>query len=492
MGGLELSGIESTEISTGGDDVIATGDGDKHIFGGFGMDTITAGAGDHVVMGDNGVVEYDTDGAPKVLETTDTADHPEYGGDDVIDITGDGDNIVFGGMGSDHITTRNGTDVIFGDNGRTTYAGPVGGLHLDRLESLLPTSGGPDTIATGNGTKYIIAGFGDDTAQTGTGDDILIGDNGVVLYDTNGLPALVYGTNPDVGGDDLLRTVDGTNIFIGGDGADTMHGGTGRDAMFGDGGKATLEEGAWRVLETIDPFIGGNDFIDGGPGRDVMMGGAGNNTFVGNLADDVMIDRYGRATFIPETQMAVSVIRLDTISLIANVQEKLEGGINIGEVPEVNVPLYGEARHGTGGLHRTGVGEGGKTAGFTAAVTAASLHHHGDYEAIPLKAETEEPLPEAAEEGKATGTDGRDVPPAQDAPAPVSSMPAPATMAATDAAGNAEEPLAGSGAVIAGIMGWKVLTGGAVAGRGAIDRQSFKDLAARQNKKRFKRWTSVG
>jgi hypothetical protein len=37
-----------------------------------------------------------------------------------------------------------------------------------------------------------------------------------------------------------------------------------------------------------------------------------------------------------------------------------------------------------------------------------------------------------------------------------------------------------------------VVSGGSSSSGKVIDRKSFKDLAAKQDKKRFKRWTSVG
>ncbi len=51
---------------------------------------------------------------------------------------------------------------------------------------------------------------------------------------------------------------------------------------------------------------------------------------------------------------------------------------------------------------------------------------------------------------------------------------------------------AGAGSAVAGMVGWKVFTGGSTAAKNVIDRKSFKELAARQEKKRFKRWASMG
>jgi len=519
VGGLELSLMESTVPSQGGDDTIETGDGEKHIIGGFGADIITAGVGDHVVMGDNGRVNYDTDGAPKVLETTDTVDHPEYGGDDVITL-GSGDGVIFGGMGSDEITTHDGTEVIFGDNGRVEYVGPVGGLELSLIESTLPLEGGDDTIRTGNGTKYIIGGFGSDSITTGTGSDILIGDNGVVECDENGLPETVYSTWPDVGGVDTLETTAGTNILIGGTKGDFIYGGSGRDAIFGDSGEVTLLNGVWHTLEATDYFIGGDDFMDGGAGNDVMMGGAGNNTFAGSLSEDIMIDTYGRVTFTPDASKVTSVIRLDTTSLIANVMTELEGGKDIGEIPEVETAgdrefadegwLFGSFQEwGVSGAGMNLAGHKGSygLAGTGDEQTDQPRDHHGLSQA-PSAGEGEPSIPESETlpgeeppiEEEATEENTSHAGEAPEGAGNVGGETNEGTeedeSSDEEEEGNGEGGSADAGtAAVAGMMGWKVLAGGSLGTRaatGVIDRESFRELAARQDKKRFKRWTSVG
>src|ERR1043165_7143009 len=56
----------------GGNDTIVTGDGDKRTLGGEGADTITAGAGTHVVAGDNAQGDYKTAGLAVLYPTTHT------------------------------------------------------------------------------------------------------------------------------------------------------------------------------------------------------------------------------------------------------------------------------------------------------------------------------------------------------------------------------------------------------------------------------------
>ena len=120
-------------VSLGGDDTITAQDGTKIVLGGDGADTIKLGDGralssNHIVIGDNGVVNYvpigqTGAGLPWIYETTDTL--AVTGGVDTIKV-GDGDNTILGGMGGDAITTDTGTaaaarqrqtDTIIGDNG---------------------------------------------------------------------------------------------------------------------------------------------------------------------------------------------------------------------------------------------------------------------------------------------------------------------------------------------------------------------------------------
>jgi len=385
---------------------------------------------------------------------------------------------------------------------------------LDEIRSLVPDSGGPDTIATGDGDKHIIAGPGGDTAATGTGDDILIGDNGSVEYDS-GIPALVYNTDPAIGGRDLLSSMAGTNIFIGGNGDDDIYGGSDRDAIFGDGGQVTLTDGSWHLVETINHFIGGDDWMDGGDGLDVMMGGAGHDTFVGSLADDLIIDTYGRVTIEPKTQDTKTVVRLDTISLIANTQEKLEGGRNIGTVHSVDFSMLEDILSGNNGisLESTGVHwlvshDSHALAGFAGEATA-SHYHPGAYKKVPAGVKGDNDKPAANEEPLQDDTTGQEDTQSQEAPkslwdnnslaavseaySPVhKTIPSEAAYPDDAAVGDGIVRYPGAGAAIAGMIGWKVVTGEAPSARSMIDRSSFRDLAKRQGKKRFKRWTSVG
>ena len=118
---------ESKSDTEGGSDTITTGDGKNAIIGGTDADIITTGAGNDIIVGDGGKVIMDTGRNALMVTNKDrniTAGGLEDGsaGGDTID-AGNGRNVVFGGLDSDHIKTGEGEDVVFGDNGFATFQG---------------------------------------------------------------------------------------------------------------------------------------------------------------------------------------------------------------------------------------------------------------------------------------------------------------------------------------------------------------------------------
>ena len=117
--------VESTDSAYGGNDTITIGAGKAIVVGGVGQDSVSGGSGTNIILGDDGEIDGIT-GNPNqfgelpitvgMVETTD----PGAGAADTIDI-GDGDSIVMGGSGGDHITTSTSTSFVFGDDGYITW-----------------------------------------------------------------------------------------------------------------------------------------------------------------------------------------------------------------------------------------------------------------------------------------------------------------------------------------------------------------------------------
>lgn len=128
--------VETKSEPFGGQDYIQTGDGQNTILGGTDADTILTGTGNDIIVGDGGLVIMDKpDGKNKghnPLIVTNSGknindkneDEKSAGGDFIH--AGDGNNVIFGGLGDDKIDSGKGEDVVFGDNGYATFRGNAG------------------------------------------------------------------------------------------------------------------------------------------------------------------------------------------------------------------------------------------------------------------------------------------------------------------------------------------------------------------------------
>ena len=116
-----LRDIQTSDPAFGGDDQIVSGNGPDMVFGGSGEDLIIAGGdddADDIVFGDNGHMLFNLTGVLTLMEST----NPNIGGADAI-LAGDGQNILIGGADADTITSGADDDIVFGDNARATFQG---------------------------------------------------------------------------------------------------------------------------------------------------------------------------------------------------------------------------------------------------------------------------------------------------------------------------------------------------------------------------------
>src|SRR6185436_3670341 len=119
--------IQTTVPSIGGNDDILVGDGPDVVLGGVGVDYINmdratqakigTDSGLDIILGDNGLAEFQAVNGQSVLTHIETTD-PGIGDDDFV-FASDGPDVVLGGKGKDTIDagTDGGGDVIVGDNG---------------------------------------------------------------------------------------------------------------------------------------------------------------------------------------------------------------------------------------------------------------------------------------------------------------------------------------------------------------------------------------
>jgi hypothetical protein len=233
-----------------------------------------------------------TDGIERLVGLVVTVD-PRIGGDDTV-TTGRGNDTVMGGAGDDVISTSRDSatdvsDIVFGDHGFVDYVLLDGDpTDLDRVWSTEPTLGGADVIQTGIGDDIVVGGADADTIFGGAGRNIVLGDSGrftAVPDETRrwGNLPMASGTletvSPATGGADVIRTLEGIDIILGGADGDWIEAGAGDDVVVGDNGRVdwAVRADALRVVtvDVTDNGIGGQDTIYGQDGDDHIYGDTG-------------------------------------------------------------------------------------------------------------------------------------------------------------------------------------------------------------------------
>jgi len=324
-----------------------------------------------------GIGENQTDGVfrdPNLIMSIDGA----TGGADRIDGNG-GNDIVVGGPGADPALNGNGgDDVLVGDSGRLDYTrklpfgpddeAPVHGdtivTVLRQVQTIHVGQGGGDTISGNAGADLILGGFGGDTiygdnetADAGAADgaDVLIGDNGELIYDDAADPDLatldiIRSFADGLGGGDTISGDAGSDILLGGTGGDTLYGDNAaasngaqdlRDYLLGDNGTILLVDNRITRLETTDESeaTGGDDTISGNAASDHVLGGVGGDTIHGDAAapgehdgSDVILGDQGIFEYNLGTPYDGNPVTLDRV-------RTKQTGLGADDT------IYGNARH---------------------------------------------------------------------------------------------------------------------------------------------------
>jgi Ca2+-binding RTX toxin-like protein len=398
----------SIDPGTGGMDQIYSGGGNDTVIGGASVDSVWAGSGDDTVFGDNARIDLTkpTGNVAHQGETVDTTivrmqtTDPTIGGADTV--YGDSDNdIILGGYNpggtgqEDKLYGNTGNDIILGDNGMLnfspkTWTEDPRDVALDSIETIALDTGGTDIIS-GNADNDILIGgtagdmlYGDNasaSASMNDGSDILIGDNGQVVYAAGIITRiLTTDTSETTGGADTISGNAAGDYILGGvngggvngdtiygdaatpganDNGDVILGDNGRldfnykeDAFGnaisgGDGNLATLD----LILSVDNATLGGADTISGNAGSDKIIGGTSGDTIYGNNAAatadasdgaDYLIGDNGKiymvagsVSYMQTTDTAESTGGVDTISGNA-AGDYILGGVN-GDT------IYGDA-----------------------------------------------------------------------------------------------------------------------------------------------------
>ncbi len=277
--------ISTTSDEIGGRDTIEIHGGKNAVMGGFKNDDIDIFGNDNVVLGDGGTANYDKHpevvkdninvnaGLIKVETSADEIEvkyadinDPKDEGkrlNDEIDIHGD-INIVMGGVDADTIVIDGSDNVVVGDAG--VYTVRENSL---TVETKSEPFGGQDYIQTGDGQNTILGGTDVDTILTGRGNDIIVGDGGLVIMDKpegdyrGHNPLIVTNSGKNINeknedeksaGGDFIHAGDGNNVIFGGLGNDQIDSGKGEDVVFGDNGYATFRGNAGLSKDLHDKF----------------------------------------------------------------------------------------------------------------------------------------------------------------------------------------------------------------------------------------------
>lgn len=264
-----LVSIEAVELGHR-DDIIFGSSGGNRLLGGGGDDRISGGEGSDTLYGEDG---------DDILLGGARRDALFGGyGDDILH--GDeGPDGLYGGEGNDRLRGGGGTDILDGGEGEDTvvYTENTTPVRVDLPLQRVSFPGNPWPAETLVSIEH---------AETGSGDDLLIGDRGANTLRGNA-------------GDDTLR---------GGSGDDLLDGGTGRDSYFGGEGfdtvtYATLDRAITVVLPQETAFVPGTgafteslssiEGVVGTDGGDVLIGGIENNRLSGMAGEDHVVGGAG-------------------------------------------------------------------------------------------------------------------------------------------------------------------------------------------------------
>jgi len=331
--------------STGGADFISVGNGADTLSRHLGRNAILGGSGSDeilisshynedavrvqgeatsvdTILGDNGAIYWQDsvyDNVPNRLLQIVSSQY-DVGGNDTI-YTANGDKVILGGYGDDHIEaatvssdfTGNSLRIISGDNAQVDYD-DFGRMYFFTTLDTSVATGGVDYIQVGSATdsdarnlgyNFIMGGMWSDTifvsanfdeyglVQHGeaTSEDIILGDNGEILRTRSSA------TKPNMmlqarsienskGGHDLIYTGNGGKVIIAGYGQDTISALDGIAVVFGDNAQldydSVAENGLLSEAKATDLVLGADDTITLREGMKLVNGGIGDDTITIN------------------------------------------------------------------------------------------------------------------------------------------------------------------------------------------------------------------
>ncbi|NVK42523.1 MAG: hypothetical protein HWE39_14880, partial [Oceanospirillaceae bacterium] len=374
----QLAYIQTTDTSnaTGGADTAFGEEDNDIILGGVNgsVDVLSGSTGEDVILGDNGLIHFyydweadlsiedyatedyaDNDGDPSTIDLI-RSFHDGLGGIDIVSGQ-EASDVLMGGEAGDFVygddaAASSGSDdlgdIMLGDNGDIFLEGEVGqrlvqGVAVDFITTtdVSEGTGGADTMSGNAGSDVIIGGVNGPVIENGIdklygdaespvpgldGDDILLGDNGLLDYTWDAIPDTDRNTL------DLIATTaqagggvrGGVDYIFGNAGSDTVFGGSGGDRIFGDNdesvdgsGDADLhgtlggidilvgDQGRVELVNNLVTFITSTDGSSSEGGADHIQGNDFGDYIIGGVAGDEL---HGEAFLTPGEGIADLVV----------------------------------------------------------------------------------------------------------------------------------------------------------------------------------------
>jgi Ca2+-binding RTX toxin-like protein len=312
-------------------------DDNNQLNGTSGNDTIETGLGADTVDGGDGTDQLLVDYATVTNSITYSSTSVPAEGSGEIQVF-DRNGVSFTNIEIFNLTGSQFNDTLLGGNSADTLKGSRGNDLIDgvRGEDVLDGGGGFDTLRrdlsdftegsavdnTGQVTNLsdgtvarnfenldLVLGSGNDTIETGLGEDIVDGGDGtdqlVVDYATaeNGIS---YSNNsiPAEGSGQIIESLNSANVSFSNIEVFNLTGSQFDDELFGGNSADTLKGNK------------GDDFIDGGKGRDRLDGGAGEDTLRRDLSEFTegsTVDNTGRVTNLIDDTVARNFENLDLV-----------------------------------------------------------------------------------------------------------------------------------------------------------------------------------
>lgn len=216
---------------------------------------------------------------------------------------------------------------MIGDHGKAVFDNEG---RIDRLVSHDFSVGGNDTINSGRGDDWVIGGYGSDDITLSGGDNTVLGDNGRIEA-LSGVRSEVESLDvrSSTGGNDVIETGEGDDQVLAGMGRDETINAGGESIAIGDDGLIVSNaDGRYVMAETGSPAYGAADRLIGGSDRDILFGGAGGDRLEGNAGEDILFGDFGRVTRDP------TLITVEATSLFEGGNDEIytgpDGDIAIG------------------------------------------------------------------------------------------------------------------------------------------------------------------